>query len=148
MHARLLHTSVCVRGEFVVEGPGCVGVGKDFVAGFDEREGEEGGADFGYDAAEDYLVLARCFDGGAEIGVVPGVDFALAVDEGCVGVQVDDFFGEGAVWTCRFFSGRYWLGEGIVLVPVSADVVKMVGRSKRFPIAAWAMMLWRNSTVL
>jgi hypothetical protein len=32
--------------------------------------------------------------------------------------------------------------------PVSAEVVRMVGRSKRFPIAAWAMMLWRNSTVL
>jgi hypothetical protein len=86
MHACLLHTSIRIRCEFVVEGTGCVGVGEDFVAGFNEGQGEEGGADFGYDAAEDYLVLACCFDGGAEVGVVPGVDFALAVDECCVGV--------------------------------------------------------------
>ena len=47
-----------------------------------------------------------------------------------------------------FVSKSFKLVETMVGIPVSADVVKMVGRSKRFPIAAWARIDWRNSTVL
>ena len=50
-------------------------------------------------------------DGGAEIGVVPGVDFAVAADEGGGGVHGGDFFGEGAVGS-RFGGGGENDGEG------------------------------------
>lgn len=38
------------------------------------------------------MFFARGLYGGAEIGVVPGVNFALAVDEGGVWVEGNDFF--------------------------------------------------------
>jgi hypothetical protein len=53
-------------------GAGGLDVGEDGVAGGAEREGQEGGADVGGDAGEDDLLLAGCFDGLAEVGVVPG----------------------------------------------------------------------------
>lgn len=59
--------------------------------------GEEGRADVGDDAGEHDLGAVGCFDGGAEVGVVPGVDFAVALDEGGGGVPVEDFLGDGAV---------------------------------------------------
>ena len=52
-----------------------------------------------------------CTDGGAEVGVVPCVDFALAADHGGGGVEVEDFFGEGAVGA-GFGGGGEDDGEG------------------------------------
>jgi len=53
--------------------------------------------------AEDNLCFARGFDGGAKLGVVPGVDFALALDERGVGIHLDDLRRDLSVGTrvCR-----------------------------------------------
>ena len=53
--------------------------------------------DVGRDAGHDDLLLARRLDRGAEVGVVPRVDFALASDVRCVWVHFGDLFWEGAV---------------------------------------------------
>lgn len=47
--------------------------------------------DFSDDTGYNQLFLAGGLDGGAEFGIVPGVDLALAVDESRVGVHVHDF---------------------------------------------------------
>lgn len=70
--------------------------------GFWERERRGGGeglvrTDVRGDAGEDDLAFVRCDDGGSEVGVVPGVDFAVALDEWSVGIQVQDLLGERAV---------------------------------------------------
>lgn len=52
---------------------------------------------FGNDTGDDELLLAGGLDGGAEVGVVPGVDFTLATDEGGVGVHVGDLLQQQAV---------------------------------------------------
>lgn len=49
------------------------------------------------DAGEDDLAFVRCDDGGSELGVVPCVYFAVALDEWSVGVQVQNLLGERAV---------------------------------------------------
>lgn len=53
-------------------------VGEDGVALGAQRQGEEGGADVGYDAGDDDLLLSGGFDGGAEFLVVPGAEWLLA----------------------------------------------------------------------
>lgn len=47
---------------------------------------------FGDDTGEDDMLLARRLYGGTKISVVPGVNFALSVDEGGVWVEGNDFF--------------------------------------------------------
>ncbi len=53
--------------------------------------------DVGHDAGDDDLGAAGGLDGGAEVGVVPGVDLALALDERRAGVHVADLLGDEAV---------------------------------------------------
>ena len=76
-------------------------------------------------------------DGGAEIGVVPGVDFAVAADERGGRVHGGDFFGEGAVGS-RFGGGGEDDGEGeeggdggvgedVVAVGDGVEVVDLLG---------------------
>jgi hypothetical protein len=72
VHAGVGHLVV---GRVAHELGGCArrfDVGIDGVAGGAQAEGEEGGADIGCYAGEDYLLFACGFDGGAERGVVPG----------------------------------------------------------------------------
>lgn len=45
-----------------------------------------------------------------------------------------------------FFAGVMLDGKKKKSLPESADVVRIVGRLKRFPSAEWARMLFRNST--
>lgn len=54
---------------------------------------------FGNDTGDDELLLAGGLDGGAEVGVVPGVDFTLATDESGIGVHVGNLLEEKAVGT-------------------------------------------------
>ena len=65
------------------------------------RGGEEGGEEVrtnvSSDAGQDNLALARRLDGSAEVGVVPGVDLAVAADQRRVGIHAGDFLGEQAV---------------------------------------------------
>lgn len=41
VHARILHSSVGVPGDFGAQGPAGLGVGPDLVSGFSKREREE-----------------------------------------------------------------------------------------------------------
>jgi hypothetical protein len=72
LHASLGHLRV---GGVAHEGRGRArrfNVGEDGIPGGAQTEGEEGGADVGGYAGEDYLGAVGGFDGGAEGGVVPG----------------------------------------------------------------------------
>ena len=54
-----------------------------------EKEGEKGGlTNIRGNTTNDNLFLARCFDSGPEIGVIPSVDFALTLNVGCIGVHL------------------------------------------------------------
>lgn len=50
-------------------------------------------------AGEYDLPLPACLDGGAEIGVVPGVDLPLTLDQRGIGVHGENLLREGAVGT-------------------------------------------------
>ena len=53
--------------------------------------------DVGGDAGEDDLAFVLRDYGGAEVSVVPGVHFAVALDQRGVGVKVQDLLWQGAV---------------------------------------------------
>lgn len=53
------------------------------------------------DAGHDDLGFVGRPDGVAEVGVVPGIDLALPLDERRVRIHVEDFLWQGAVGTYR-----------------------------------------------
>ena len=65
--------------------------------GAEERSGEEVRTNVGSDAGQDNLALARRRDSGAEVGVVPCIDLAVAADQRRVGIHAGDFLREQAV---------------------------------------------------
>ena len=67
---------------------GVVGFGE---VGREKREGIAIRTDVGCNAGEDDLAFILSLDGGFEFGVVPGVYFAVALNERCVGVEAEDF---------------------------------------------------------
>lgn len=56
--------------------------------------------DVGDYTGHDDLRLVGGPDGVAELGVVPGVDLALALDQRCVGIHVEYLLGQRAVGAC------------------------------------------------
>jgi hypothetical protein len=70
------------------------------------------------DPSDDDLFLPRGFDSGAEVGVVPGVDFALTLDEGRVRVHFQDLLGERAVGTWGSIRARLADSELNIYTPV------------------------------
>jgi hypothetical protein len=118
LHARGLHARIRRVAQQRRRGARALDVCEHGVALGAQRERHEGRAHIGDDARDDYLRLVGCFDGGAEVGVVPCaeglvsgdvarrviglglvglLDFALAADERGVGIQVQYSFREGAV---------------------------------------------------
>lgn len=57
--------------------------------------------DFGHDTSQDDLSLARGFDRGTELGVVPGIGLAVASDVGGIGVHVRDLFWQWSIGSWR-----------------------------------------------
>ena len=53
------------------------------------------------DTGDDNLLPAGGLDGGTEIGVVPGVDLTLSVNDGVVGVHFSDLREERTVGAWR-----------------------------------------------
>lgn len=104
---------------------------------------------FSDDSTKDNLFLARSLDRGSKLRIIPGVDFSLTANKRGIWMQGDDLLWEFAVWT---WQREYWNMQSNLVVllrglPESADVVRIVGRPKRFPRAAWARMLFLNSAV-
>lgn len=56
--------------------------------------------DVGDYTGHDDLRLVGSPDCVAELGVVPGVDLTLALDQGCVGIHVENLLGQRAVGAC------------------------------------------------
>ena len=110
-HPRILHPRIRIIRQLLREGAARLRVGENRVPFRAERKGQELGADVRGDAGEDDLGFIGGADGGAEIGIVPGVDFAVAADERGGGVHGGDFLGEGPVGA-RFGGGGEDDGEG------------------------------------
>ena len=136
-HPRILHPRVRIIRQLLRERPTPFRIRKHRVPFRAEGERQELGADVRGDAGEDDLRFIGGADGGAEIGVVPGVDFAVAADEGGGRVHLGDFFGEGAVGS-RFGGGGEDDGEGeeggdggvgedVVAVGDGVEVVDLLG---------------------
>lgn len=53
----------------------------------------------GGDASQDDLLLACGFYSGAEVGVVPGIDFALALDVRRIGIHLGYLLWKGTIGT-------------------------------------------------
>jgi hypothetical protein len=53
----------------------------------------------GDDASKDDLGLAEALHCGAEFGIVPGVDFAMSLDERCAWVHVKNLLWQLSVWS-------------------------------------------------
>ena len=96
-HAPILHPRIRISSQLVAERPARLGIGKHGEPLTPEREGKELGAHIRRDAAEDDLRFVLRLDSVAELGVVPGIAFAVAADQRGVGVHADDFLGEEAV---------------------------------------------------
>lgn len=62
--------------------------------------------DVRHDAGHDDLRLVRSSDSRTKIGAVPGVDFAIALDQGRVWVHVQDLLREGTIGTCGHIRKR------------------------------------------
>lgn len=86
---------------------------------------------FGDNTADNQLLLAGGLDGRAELGVVPGVDLSLAMDNGHIGVQVDDLLNHQSVGASVGGSGHddgqvEQVAQGGVGEHVVAEVVGVV----------------------
>lgn len=110
-HPRRDHPIISISSQFIRKGTARLRVGEDGVALGAQRQGQELGADVRGDAGEDDLGFILGADGGAEVGVVPGVDFAVAADQGRGRVEGGDLLGEEAVGA-RFGGGGEDDGEG------------------------------------
>jgi hypothetical protein len=118
LHTRGLHARIGRVAQQRRRGARALDVCEDGVALGAERERHEGRAHVGYDAGDDNLRLVGCFNGGAEVGIVPCaeglvsgfvvrrgaelgwvglLDFTLAADERGVGIQVQYRFRKGSV---------------------------------------------------
>jgi hypothetical protein len=72
LHTRGLHAHIRRVSHQSSGSARSLDVGENGVALGAQGEGEERRADVGCDASDDDLRLVGCFDGGAEVGVVPG----------------------------------------------------------------------------
>jgi hypothetical protein len=90
---------------------------------------------FGRNSSNDDLLLTCCFDCCFEFRIVPGINLAISPDIWRVRMHLDDLLGQRPVWTCHALVRKafYYLQRAL---PVSADVVKIVGKLNRFPNAA------------
>lgn len=64
---------------------------------------------------------------------------------GALGYILTISLGKGPLGPAITYQNQSVSSRNTWTVPVSADVVKMVGRLNKFPNAAWASMLFRNS---
>jgi len=94
----------------------------------------------GSDTSNYDLLLAGSTDCVAKVLIVPGIDFPLAIDQGGVGVHLNDFLREGTIGTFEKTSVNIarsgQVTTGNLNAPVSALVVSTVGRLNTFPMAA------------
>lgn len=95
--SRPLHPRICIPGKLTGKRPAGLGVSEDSVSLSTKAQRKKLSADVRGDAREDDLGFVRRLDGSAEVGIVPGVDFAVAADERGVRVHARDFFGEKTV---------------------------------------------------
>lgn len=65
-----------------------------------EGTGQKSCADLGHDSRDDDLRAVGCPDGVAKFRIVPGVDFSVASDYGCVRVEIANLLGDQAVGSC------------------------------------------------
>jgi len=143
LHTRLLHARIRRVTDECRGGARGLDVGEDGVALGAEGEREEGGADVGCDATNDDLGLVCCFDGGAEVGIIPS---AVGNVSGLGLYAGDRRTYSTSPW--RLMSGasgyisNISLGSG-PLGPCWAEVVMTTGRSNNFPMAACAIMFSR-----
>lgn len=103
LHARASHPVIGNVSDEFRRGARRLDIGPDAIALSAEREGAESCAHVGRDAGDDDLRPIRRSHSGAEVGVVPGVHFALAGYQGSVGVPLPCC----AVSSFLSFSPRY-----------------------------------------
>lgn len=94
---------------------------------------------FGDDTADNQLLLAGGLDGRAELGIVPGVDLALAMDNGHIGVQIHDLLDHQSVGTSIRGSGhdngqieqvaQGGVGKHVVAEVVGVEVADQLGET-------------------
>lgn len=95
-----------------------------------EFAGREGGkrTNIGGDAGQDHLAFARGSYRGSEVRIVPRVDFAVTLDVGRIGRQLEDFLGKGTVRACLGTRGQdNWQVEQFGNRGVGDDVVSELG---------------------
>lgn len=114
--ASLLHATVGIGRQFVVKGTTSLGVGEtSYPSSMSERAKKavpislvsfylDAGrktklTNFSDNTADNQLFLASGLDGRAELGIVPGVDLALAMNNGHIGVQIHDFLDRQSIGT-------------------------------------------------
>lgn len=74
------------------------------------------------------MAFARGSYRGSEVCIVPRVDFAVALDVGRIGRQLEDFLGEGTVGTLLGTGGQdNWQIEEFGNRSVGNDVVSKLG---------------------
>ena len=95
------------------------------------------------------LRLSRLPDGVTKIFVVPCIYLSVSLDVRSVRVHSSNLSGKWPIGTYhqiqRCISSVWRLME-VGTQPVSALVVKMVGKSNNLPMAAWAMTLFLNKS--
>ena len=88
MHAGLLHAGVAHVSDERCGGAWSFDVREDRVALGAHRQGQERGAHVRRDASDDDLAAVCSPDSGAEVSIIPSVDFALAFNKGGFGVHL------------------------------------------------------------
>ena len=96
------------------------------------------------------LRLSRRPDGVTEVFVVPCINLSVSLDVRSVRVHIGNLPGKWPIGTYHHFqnyiSTSQWRLMKINTQPVSALVVKIVGKLKTLPMAAWPMMLFLNKS--
>lgn len=94
---RPLHPPISILRQLLAKRPTRLRISPDLIPFSSQTQRQEFRTHIRRNARQDDLTFVSSAHRISEFGIVPGVDFAVATDQGGGGVEGGDFFGEGAV---------------------------------------------------
>ena len=111
MHARVLHPPIRILRQLRRRRPTRLRVRPHTIPRLPQTQCQKHRAHLCHNPTQNNLLPTRRLDCFSEVRIVPCIYLAIALDERCVGIHLNDLFGEWTVGAC-FGGGGHDDGEG------------------------------------